>query len=125
MCERVTFDGDNSYPACEQCGHCCQINILAVTHEEYYKMRDYVLNNDVVPHDHGGHACCFQNSDHTCMIWEARPQTCKLHNCHVARRDLIKLNPLLQIPSDPPLLNLHEAFINNNPFDPRYTARAV
>ena len=26
------FDGENSYPECQRCGSCCQVNVLAMTH---------------------------------------------------------------------------------------------
>lgn len=120
MSEHVVFDGDNSYPDCKQCAKCCHLNVLAITHEEYYAMRSYIEENNVEPIDYKGECCPLCGEDGRCMIWPARPQICKLYNCNVPRLKLLEINPSLDIPENPPLLNLHEAFINNQPFDPRF-----
>lgn len=116
----VVFDGDNSFPDCEGCGTCCAINVIAVTNEEYERMRDYMEANGIQPIDYGKERCCFNSPDGLCMVWEARSQTCKLHHCKVSRNDLLKINPDLVIDDDKPLLDMHDAFILGQPHDPRY-----
>lgn len=115
----VTFDGDNAYPDCEQCGRCCHLNVIAVLPEEVEQMRASIAEQGIVPRDRGREACPLQGEDNRCMIWEARPQICRLHHCRVPRREVMRLNPHLSIPDDPPLIDLHECFLNGNPTDPR------
>lgn len=115
----LVFDGDNSYPDCEGCGHCCQLNIICVTPDELATMRAYVEAHDIKPIDQNKERCCFQLPDHRCMIWEARPQICRLHNCHVPRIEILRRNPDIIVPDDPALIDLHEAFFNGDFSDPR------
>lgn len=116
----VVFDGDNSYPDCEQCGKCCHLNVLAVLPEEVARVRAYLREHDVAPRNRGREACPLQGEDGRCMVWEARPQTCRLHHCHVPRWRVVELNPQLRIPEDPPLIDLHDCFIEGDESDPRY-----
>lgn len=116
----VVFDGDNSYPGCEQCGRCCHLNVIAVLPEEVARVRAYMREHDVVPRDRRREACCLQGEDGRCMVWEARPQICRLHHCRVPRWRVVELNPQLRIPADPPLIDLHACFIDGDGSDPRY-----
>lgn len=120
----VVFDGDNSYPDCERCGRCCRINVLAVLPEEVARMRAYIEEHDIAPRDRGKEVCCFQGDDGRCLVWEARPQICRLHHCRVPRHRVVQLNPQLCIPADPPLIDLHECFLNGDERDPRSGAFA-
>ncbi len=54
------------------------------------------------------------------MIWEARPQICRLHNCHVPRIEVLRLNPSIVVDDDMPLIDLHDAFILGDSSDPRF-----
>lgn len=114
------FEGDNSFPECECCGHCCELNVLAVMPDELERMRAYVAAHNVAPIDYGKERCCFQTVQRTCMIWEARPQPCRLHNCHVPRREVLRRNPAIHVPENPPLLDLHDCFIGGQAYDPRF-----
>ena len=104
-------DKINTYPDCNRCGHCCELNIIAITDDDLENMHAYVRENDIAPKDQNAQRCCFQNDDRTCMIWEARPQICRLHNCNVARIEILKRNPNIHVPDDIPLRNLHEQFV--------------
>lgn len=104
----------NAYPECKRCGHCCEINIIAITDEDLARMHDHVRMNKISPIDQGSQRCCFQNADRTCMIWEARPQICRLHNCHVPRQEILRQHPEIHIPDDIPLRNLHEEFVSKH-----------
>lgn len=115
------FEGENSYPECERCGSCCQVNVLAMTHEEVALIRAYMAEHDVRPIDRHKQGCCFQNADGDgCMVWPVRAQVCRLHNCHVSRIEILRRNPDIHVPEDIPLVDLHECFINGREVDPRY-----
>lgn len=114
------FDGDNSYPECRCCGDCCRVNVLAMTHEEVARIRAYIAEHGIVPIDRNKERCCLEAPDGRCMVWEARAQVCRLHNCHVPRFEILLRNPSITVPSDLPLVDMHECFINGNDSDPRY-----
>lgn len=114
------FDGDNSFPDCRCCGNCCRVNVLAMTHEEVERIRAYMAAHHVVPIDRNKERCCLEAPDGRCMVWEARAQVCRLHNCHVPRFEILLRNPSITVPSDLPLVDMHECFINGNDSDPRY-----
>ena len=114
------FDGDNSFPECRCCGDCCRVNVLAMTHEEVERIRAYMAAHRVVPIDRNKERCCLEAPDGRCMVWEARAQVCRLHNCHVPRFEILLRNPSITVPSDLPLVDMHECFINGNDSDPRY-----
>ena len=120
----VRFDGENSYPDCEQCGKCCELTVAAWLPEEVERVRTYIREHGVVPRDRDREACPLQAEDGRCMVWEARPQICRLYNCHVPRREVVRLNPDLRIPEDPPLIDLHDCFILGDASDPRYRSTA-
>ena len=96
--EPLRFDGDNSYPDCTCCGQCCGLNVLAITPEELDAMHECIERKHVRPIDR--------------MIWEARPQVCRLFNCHVPRIEILKQNPSIVVPEDIPLLDLTEEFVH-------------
>ena len=114
------FDGDNSFPECRCCGDCCRVNVLAMTHEEVARIRAYIAEHGIVPIDRNKERCCLEAPDGRCMVWEARAQVCRLHNCHVPRFEILLRNPSITVPSDLPLVDLHECFIDGNDSDPRY-----
>lgn len=114
------FDGDNSYPECRCCGDCCRVNVLAMTHEEVARIRAYIAEHGIVPIDRNKERCCLEAPDGRCMVWEARAQVCRLHNCHVPRFEILLRNPSITVPSDLPLVDLHECFIDGDDSDPRY-----
>lgn len=114
------FDGDNSFPECRCCGDCCRVNVLAMTHEEVARIRAYIAEHGIVPIDRNKERCCLEAPDGRCMVWEARAQVCRLHNCHVPRFEILLRNPSITVPSDLPLVDMHECFINGNDSDPRY-----
>ena len=114
------FDGDNSFPECRCCGNCCRVNVLAMTHEEVERIRAYIAEHGIVPIDRNKERCCLEALDGRCMVWEARAQVCRLHNCHVPRFEILLRNPSITVPSDLPLVDMHECFINGNDSDPRY-----
>lgn len=117
----LLFDGDNSYPGCQCCGSCCvDVNILCVSYEEIDTIKTYIEQHHISPTDYNKKRCCFMDEDNRCKIWEVRPQTCRLYNCHVPRKDLLKQNPSLVVDDDKPLIDMHDAFIEGNIYDPRY-----
>lgn len=114
------MDGDNSFPDCDCCGWCCGgINILCVSHEEIEAIRAYVTKHGIEPIDYGKKSCCFWQPDRRCGIWEVRPQTCRLYNCHVPRREILRLNPDIAVDDEKPLIDMHECFFNGDESDPR------
>ena len=109
--ETLVFDGGNSYPDCECCGHCCRLNVLALTAEEVRRMHAYAHEHGVRPTDQNGERCPFAKADNRCSIWEARPQPCQLHHCRVPRTEVLRQNPDIKVPEDLMLVNLHEEFV--------------
>lgn len=83
-------------------------------------MRAYIAEHDVVPIDKNAESCCLKGEDGRCMIWEARPQICRLHNCHVPRSEILRINPSIIVDDDIPLIDLHDAFILGDFSDPRF-----
>ena len=45
------------------------------------------------------------------MVWEARPQVCRLHHCQVPRHEVLRQNPAIKLPDYLPLLDLHAEFV--------------
>lgn len=114
------FEGENSYPECERCGSCCQVNVLAMTHEEVARIRAYIAEHDIHPIDRSKQGCCLESPDGSgCMVWPVRAQVCRLHNCHVSRIEILRRNSSIHVPEDIPLVDLHECFINGREVDPR------
>lgn len=109
--EPLRFDGDNSYPDCACCGQCCHLNVLAITPDEPDAMHRCIDEKGVVARDRKGEACPLQSPEGGCMIWEARPQVCRLFNCHVPRIEILRQNPDIVVPDDIPLLDLNEEFV--------------
>lgn len=118
----LRLDGDNTYPDCKQCAHCCEINVICASPEEVARMRSYAAKHDITPIDYHKARCCFSGTDGRCMIWEARPQICRLYNCHVPRREILRLNPQIVVDDDKPLIDIHDTFIWGDASDPRYRA---
>lgn len=114
MFEELTFDGDNSYPDCKQCGTCCEITVLAMLPEELDKMHSYITENNIKPNTEDKGKCCFVQADGRCGIWEARPQVCKLFNCHVPRFEVLRQNPNITVPENLILVDLHKEFSAEN-----------
>ena len=107
----MRFEGDNTRPDCDRCGNCCRINVLCMTAEDYLAIKQYVSARDIVPNDYGKQRCCFQNPDATCMIWETRPQVCRLHNCLIPRREVLKIDPTIVVDEDVWLVDMHDSFV--------------
>ena len=107
----MQFNGDNTYPDCQKCGRCCKINVLCMTADDYRTIQRFVEEHDISPIDYGGLRCCFQNDDCTCMIWSARPQVCRLHNCQIPRRDVLAMDPTIVVDEDLWLVDLHANFV--------------
>ncbi len=117
----LRFEGDNSYPDCQCCGNCCaRINILCVSYEEIDAIRSYMEEHNIEPTDYHKKHCCFMGDDRRCKIWEVRPQTCRLYNCRVPRKDILQRNPSIVVEDDKPLIDMHDAFLEGNISDPRY-----
>ncbi len=115
------FDGDNSYPDCKCCGKCCErVSILCVSTEEIKTIRAYMAKHNIVPTDYSKQHCCFMRKDRRCDIWEVRPQTCRLYNCHIPRKDILRLNPDIVVDDSKPLIDMHDAFLKGDTSDPRY-----
>ncbi len=117
----IRFDGDNSYPDCECCGQCCaRVSILCVSSEEIELIRAFMDQHNIEPIDYNKQHCCFMNRDGRCNIWEVRPQTCRLYNCHVPRKEILRINPDIVIDENKPLIDMHDAFLRGDTSDPRY-----
>lgn len=111
--EDMTDSNDiNTYPDCKRCGHCCELNVIAITDADLKVMHEHVRSHGIIPVDQNSERCCFQRPDRTCMIWEARPQICRLHNCNIPRKEILRRDPSIHVPDDIPLRNLHEEFVS-------------
>lgn len=107
----LRFDGDNSFPDCACCGHCCELNVLAITPQERDAMHACIARKGVRPIDRARECCPLRSDEGTCMIWEARPQVCRLHHCQVPRYEVLRQNPSITLPDYLPLLDLHAEFV--------------
>lgn len=109
--EPLRFDGDNSFPDCACCGHCCELNVLAMSRAERDALHACIERKGVKPIDRGRACCPLRSDEGTCMVWEARPQVCRLHHCQVPRRAVLQQNLAITVPERLPLLDLHAEFI--------------
>ena len=109
--EPLRFDGDNSFPDCACCGTCCELNVLAISKAERDAMHACIEREGVQPIDRGRRCCPLRSDEGTCMVWEARPQVCRLHHCQVPRREVLRQNPAIVVPERLALLDLHAEFI--------------
>ncbi|WP_165170154.1 YkgJ family cysteine cluster protein [Adlercreutzia sp. ZJ242] len=116
----LRFDGDNSYPDCEQCGRCCGLNVISASPDEVARMRAYMAEHGIAPRNYRKERCCFSEEGGICRIWEARPQICRLYNCRVPRLEILRRNPDIVVDDDKPLIDLHDTFILGDASDPRY-----
>ena len=107
----MRFDGDNTYPDCKQCGNCCRVNALCMTAEDFRAIQRYVEERNVTPIDYGKTRCCFQSAQSTCLIWEARPQVCRLPNCHIPRHRILQMDPSIKVDEDLWLVDMHALFV--------------
>ena len=109
----LTFDGDNSYPDCEKCGSCCQIAVLSITPDELTTMHACIEDEGIIPVDRGYDMCPLRSEEGTCMIWDARPQICRLYNCQVFRRDIMDEKPDIELESGTTLVVLRDEFVKD------------
>ena len=116
----LRFDGDNSYPDCKACGKCCEyMYMMAISEDDFRRMESYVKEHDIKPIDYDRKCCIFRHPEGKCMIWEARPQLCRLHHCQVSRFDVVKANPGLMINEDLWMVDLYDVFLHGDMSDPR------
>ena len=101
---------DHAYPDCQMCGDCCaRMSVLAVTEEEYHRM--LAAAHDVQPIDRGETGCPLLAEDGRCLIWQARPQVCRLHHCRVPRFQILEDHPEVKVPAKLHLICLRETFL--------------
>ena len=101
---------DNAYPDCRMCGDCCaRMSVLAVTEEEYHRMVTAAEQGE--PIDRGETGCPLLADDGRCLIWQARPQVCRLHHCRVPRTQVLEDNPHVKVPAKLHLICLRETFL--------------
>lgn len=111
---------DNAYPDCQMCGSCCaRMSVLAVTEGEYHRMVEAA--HAVEPRDRGEAGCPLLADDGSCMIWQARPQVCRLHHCQVPRSKILEDHPDVQVPAKLHLVCLRETFLPHLPSRPECT----
>ena len=88
--------------------------MLALTAEEIRAMHAYAHEHGIIPTDQGGARCPFLQANNRCSIWEARPQPCRLHNCHIPRFEVLRQNPHIRVHENLLLVSLHEEFVAGN-----------
>ena len=84
-----------------------------MTAGDYRRIERAIAERNLEPIDYGKERCCFNLPDRTCMIWADRPQVCRLHNCHVPRREILEMNPSIIVDEDFWLVDMHENFVGN------------
>lgn len=89
------------------------MSVLAVTEDEYFAMKVAAEAEGVHPIDRGEVGCPLLAEDGSCMIWEARPQVCRLHHCRVPRYQILQDNPEIEVEEDLHLICLRETFVPN------------
>lgn len=111
----------NSYEGCARCGNCCNIRVLAVTPDEIARITAYLSENSITPRDNGFEACPLLAADMSCMVWPVRPQTCRLHNCHKTRLEILAEHPEITREDNRPWIDTRRAFLYGDFSDPRNT----
>lgn len=109
----------NTYKECAECGECCTLTVIAMTHDEAKRIQDYMRENGVVAKDQGPEVCPLRGEDMRCMVYPARARTCRLHHCRIPRSVLEKEHPEFAAPDDLPMVDMRQAFIHNDLRDPR------
>lgn len=109
----------NTYKECAECGDCCKLTVLAMSHDEVAHIQAYIEENDIAPVDQGPGICPFRGDDMRCRIYPVRAKTCRLHSCQATRNAIAEAHPELDIPDDLPLVDLRRAFIHGDLRDPR------
>lgn len=112
-------EGFNAYEECRQCGDCCNIRIVAIKPHEIERIRDYIRENGVTPRDNGPFTCPLLGEDKRCMVWPARSQTCRLHNCHRTRQDILAEHPEIEREPDRKWLDMRGAWLHGDFRDAR------
>ncbi|MCI9129570.1 MAG: hypothetical protein HFJ65_04595 [Eggerthellaceae bacterium] len=103
---------ENSYPDCKMCARCCsRLSVLAITEDEYHAMLDAVKKRGITPIDRGDDGCPLLAKDGSCMIWDARPQVCKLYSCQMPRHEVLANNPQIKVHEKVHLVCLREMLI--------------
>ena len=105
-------DLTNYYASCEICGSCCQLTILCMSLEEVERIKEYMVKEGVEAKDQGPHRCPFLQDNNRCAVYPVRTQTCRLHNCKIARKELLTQNPHIVIDDQKPLINTRETFVH-------------
>ena len=85
--------------------------MLAISKAERDAMHACIEHKGVRPIDRNRRCCPLRSDEGTCMVWEARPQVCRLHHCQVPRREVLRQNPAIVVPERLALLDLHAEFI--------------
>jgi len=72
--------------------------VLAISKAERDAMHACIEHKGVRPIDRNRRCCPLRSDEGTCMVWEARPQVCRLHHCQVPRREVLRQNPAIVVP---------------------------
>lgn len=73
---------------CRGCGECCG-RFLPVTVGDMVRLRGYVAANRVRPAPERAQLdllCPFLSQDRECLVYEARPEVCRLYRCDLDAR---------------------------------------
>jgi Fe-S-cluster containining protein len=125
MADSSLADPSNYYPGCKQCGNCCGLTWLCVSADEVARIKAFLIEcakraaaegaagteGVAVAHDNGPYRCPFQKPDKHCAVYPVRPQTCRLHNCTVTRKQLLAQYPNLRIDDTKPVIDLRATFL--------------
>ena len=109
----------NMYKECEECGACCALTVIAMSGAELERLTAYVSDHRIEPVDRGPGVCPFRKDDMRCMVYPARPNTCRIHDCRVPQHVNEKLHPEIATSEDLPLVDMRLAFIHGDTRDPR------
>lgn len=109
----------NTYKECEECGDCCQLTVIAMTHEEARRIQEHISKNGIEPRDQGPGICPFRGDDMRCTVYPVRARTCRLHHCGIPRSIIEAEHPELKPEDDLPLVDMRRAFMHNDLRDPR------
>lgn len=64
---------------CRGCGGCCG-RYVPVSAFDLARLEGYLRGHEVTPNYSDG-MCPFLSADRTCMVYEARPQICRVYRC--------------------------------------------
>ena len=89
--DNINKNINNSDFTCNQCGKCCS-SFLLVSQKEIARIKNYIgknkiqcVNRNNITTEKFIDVCPFLNENHTCNIYEVRPEVCRWFRCDLSK----------------------------------------